>query len=36
MDIKNFISGKYLKGYEFKHFLPEPINHSWIMGEPKM
>jgi len=36
MNIKDFVSGKYQQGYEYKYFLPEAINHSWIMGEAKM
>lgn len=32
MDIKDFKAGSYEKGYEYRYFLPEKINHSffWI------
>lgn len=36
MDIKNFISGKNQKGYEYDYFLPESINHSWIISDAKI
>lgn len=29
MDIKDFKSGTYKKGYEYQYFLPEKINHSF-------
>lgn len=30
MDIKDFISGTYRDGYQYKYFLPEQINHPWV------
>ncbi len=30
MDIKDFIAGTYKDGYEYKYFLPEKINHSFV------
>ena len=30
MDIKDFRSGRYQGGYQYKYFLPEKINHPWI------
>lgn len=30
MDIKEFKAGSYKKGYEYQHFLPEKINHSFF------
>lgn len=30
MDIKDFSSGRWLKAYEYRYFLPEKINHSFI------
>ena len=30
MDIKDFKSGRYQDGYQYKYFLPEKINHPWI------
>jgi len=30
MDIKEFKAGSYRKGYEYKYFLPEKINHSFF------
>lgn len=29
MDIKNFKSGTYKKGYKYNYFVPEKINHSF-------
>jgi Fic family protein len=34
MDIKNFISGKYIKQYQYRSFYPEPVNHEWIVSDP--
>ncbi|MFA5880239.1 MAG: Fic/DOC family N-terminal domain-containing protein [Candidatus Margulisiibacteriota bacterium] len=36
MDIQKFISGKWQKGYEYSYFLPELINHQWIISDPKV
>ncbi len=30
MDIKDFVSGTFKAGYQYKYFLPEAINHEWI------
>ena len=30
MDIKDFKAGSYRKGYEYRYFLPEKINHSFF------
>lgn len=30
MDIKDFASGRYQDGYQYKYFLPEKINHPWV------
>jgi len=30
MDLKEFKSGKWQTGYQYKYFLPEKINHSFI------
>ncbi|MBW2742404.1 MAG: hypothetical protein JRE64_27095 [Deltaproteobacteria bacterium] len=32
MDIKDFKAGSYRKGYEYRYFLPEKINHSLFSG----
>lgn len=36
MDLKNFISGKYIKQIEYKSFSPEKINHEWIVSTPEV
>jgi len=36
MDIKKFRSGKWLKGYKYKYFLPEKINHPFLISDPKL
>ncbi len=36
MDLKNFISGKYIKQIEYKSFSPEKINHEWIISTPEV
>ena len=36
MDLKNFISGKYIKQIEYKSFSPEKINHEWIISSPEV
>ncbi len=30
MNIKDFRSGRWLKAYKYKYFLPEKINHSFV------
>jgi Fic family protein len=34
MDIKNFVAGKYKKGYEYSYFLPSLINKSFTWSNP--
>lgn len=34
MDIRNFISGSYRKGYQYTYFLPEKINHPFVCSDP--
>ncbi|MEA3500468.1 MAG: Fic family protein [Candidatus Marinimicrobia bacterium] len=36
MDINNFKSGKYQKGYQYSYFVPEKINHSFVWTEEKI
>lgn len=36
MKISEYISGKYEPQYEYKSFLPEPINHAWHVDEPEL
>ena len=33
MDIKDFVSGSYRDGYQYKYFVPESINHPWTWGD---
>jgi len=35
MDIKNFESGTYREGFKYKYFLPEKINHNFIISDNK-
>lgn len=30
MNLKDFVAGSYKKGYEYRYFLPEKINHSFV------
>ena len=30
MDLKDFIAGDFQKGYEYKYFLPNKINHTFF------
>lgn len=34
MDLKNFKSGVFIQQKEYKSFLPEKINHEWIISSP--
>ena len=34
MDIKDFLAGSYKEGFQYKYFLPEKINHSFIWTDP--
>ncbi|MCK4689818.1 MAG: Fic family protein, partial [Candidatus Marinimicrobia bacterium] len=36
MDIKDFISGNWLKGYQYRYFLPERINHAFVISDSKL
>lgn len=36
MNLKNFRSGVYKQQYQYKSFLPEKINHTWIWDDPKI
>jgi len=36
MDIDNFKSGKWFKGYEYRYFFPVEINHEWRISEPAL
>ncbi len=36
MDLSNFISGKQIKQIGYQSFLPERINHSWIISSPEV
>ena len=36
MDLQNFKSGKFIKQKEYQSFLPEKINHSWIISSPEV
>lgn len=35
MDISQFSAGSLEEQYEYKSFLPEAINHSWVLNAPK-
>ncbi len=36
MNLKDFKSGFYRQQYQYKSFLPEKINHTWIWDDPKI
>lgn len=36
MNLKDFKSGVYRQQYQYKNFLPEKINHTWIWDDPKI
>ena len=36
MDIKDFISGKYIAQEGYKSFLPEKINKEWVLSSPEL
>ncbi len=36
MDLANFKSGQNVKQFEYLFFLPERINHSWIISSPEI
>lgn len=36
MDIKNFKAGRFRQQVEYKSFMPETVNHEWIISDPKL
>ena len=34
MDLRDFISGKFIKQLEYSSFSPDPIHHGWIISDP--
>ncbi|MBU2651024.1 MAG: Fic family protein [Bacteroidetes bacterium] len=36
MYIRDFISGKQEKQYQYRSFLPNPVNHAWITADEKL
>ena len=36
MNLKDFKAGVYHKQFQYKSFLPEKINHTWLWDEPKI
>src|SRR5450432_685722 len=36
MNLKNFKSGVFKQQYQYKSFLPSPVNHLWIWEDPKI
>lgn len=36
MRIEDFKAGKYIEQYRYKSFLPEKINHEWIISSPEL
>lgn len=36
MDIKNFKSGTFQKGFQYEYFLPEKINHPFYWSEESL
>ena len=36
MDISKFKAGKYVSQYQYKSFVPEPINIEWIISDPSI
>jgi Fic family protein len=36
MNMQNFISGKWATGYKYKYFLPEIIDHEWVIADTKL
>lgn len=33
MELKDFISGKYISQYGYSSFSPEPVNHEWLISD---
>ncbi len=36
MDVKDFKSGTHRQQYEYKNFLPEPVNREWFISDPSL
>ena len=36
MNIKEFKSGGYEQQYEYRSFLPTPINREWVVSDPQI
>jgi len=36
MEITKFKSGKWLKGYQYKYFMPTEINQDWVISDNKL
>jgi Fic family protein len=36
MKIQAFVAGQWLSGYQYRYFLPNPINHELTWEEPKL
>jgi Fic family protein len=36
MNFKDFKAGSWLQQYEYKSFLPAPVNHEWIWEDPRI
>lgn len=36
MDTKAYKSGQWLKGYQYKYFLPNEINHEWLISDTQL
>lgn len=36
MEITKFKSGKWLKGYKYKYFMPTEINQNWVISDNKL
>ncbi|GMQ30184.1 Fic family protein [Algoriphagus confluentis] len=36
MRIEDFVSGRYISGYQYRYFVPEKVNQEWIWTSPKI
>jgi Fic family protein len=34
--IEDFVSGRYISGYQYRYFVPEKVNQEWIWASPKI
>lgn len=34
--IEDFVSGRYISGYQYRYFVPEKVNQEWIWTSPKI